>query len=112
MTGPLISIEVIYALPDEQTVIEVSIEENATVHDAILASGLADRKFSDPALDIVMDQTPVGIYGERVGYQDQLQDGDRIEIYRPLQLDPMQARRARAQSQKANSRSSKKQKSR
>lgn len=96
---PLIDIEVVYALPDEQTVIELAIANDATVYDAILASGLLERKFTDPTLNIVVDDTPVGIYGERVTYQDQLQNGDRIEIYRPLQLDPMQARHARAKAQ-------------
>ena len=99
MTNSFINIEVVYALPDEQTVIELSVAYNATVHDAILASGLLDRQFTDPALNVIINQTPVGIFSERVTYQDQLQDGDRIEIYRPLQLDPMQARHARAKAQ-------------
>lgn len=109
MTKPLIDIEVVYALPDEQTVIELAVAKDATVHDAIVASGLPERKFTNPALDIVVGVTPVGIYGERVDYQDQLQDGDRIEIYRPLELDPMQARHARAKAQQKGKRKTAKQ---
>lgn len=108
MTKARLNIEIVYALPDDQTVSELTVDEGATVEDAIVQSGLLDKKFSDPALNIIKNKTPVGIYAERVGWQDLLQDGDRIEIYRPLQIDPMEARRARAKSQQEKKKTGKK----
>ncbi len=93
-------IEVVYALQDDQTVFELTMTEGATVQDALQACGLLDKSYSDSSLNIIPGQTPVGIFGEKVTYQELLRDGDRVEVYRPLQIDPMQARRARAQAQK------------
>ena len=87
-------VEVIYALADEQFLAQVELAEGATVRDAVLASGVAE-KFEQ----VEVDETAVGIYGVRVSYTDNLQDGDRVELYRPLLIDPMEARRARAKSQ-------------
>lgn len=108
MSTTILNIEIVYALPDEQSVLELTIDEGSTVEDAITKSGLLDKQFSDPALNIVRNETPVGIYAERVGWQDLLQEGDRIEIYRPLLIDPMEARRARARSQQEKKKSGKK----
>ena len=96
----LLSIEVIYALPDEQNVIFVSLPAGSTVHDAVTHSGLLDNHWPNDNLKIIPGETPVGIFGERVSYDEPLEDGDRVEIYRPLVVDPMEARRARAHSQK------------
>lgn len=94
-----IHVEVVYPLLQEQTVIEVQLPSGSTVRDALRKSGLLDRKFADDALNIVQDVTPVGIYSERVTYDDILEEGDRVEVYRPLVLDPMEARRLRAKQQ-------------
>lgn len=88
------NIEVVYATPDAQTIVEIELAEPATVSDAISASGFYERYRS-----IEAGVTPVGIYGERVHYNTVLRDGDRVEIYRSLEVDPMQARRLRAQFQ-------------
>lgn len=90
----MINVEVVYALPSEQKVVQLSLAEKSTVSDAITASGLYARY-----AEIEPGKTPVGIYAERVTYDTLLRDGDRVEIYRPLEVDPMQARRLRAQSQ-------------
>lgn len=87
-------IEVVYALPDRQPIKQLELPEGAIVRDAVLASGFAD-KFDE----VIVDETAVGIYGARVSYADVLQDGDRVELYRPLLIDPMEARRARAKTQ-------------
>ena len=92
------NVEIVYATPDEQLIKTVELVEGATVRDAVLASGFTDR-FDQ----LVLDETPVGIYGVRVTYADELQDGDRVELYRPLVVDPMEARRARAKAQKGRS---------
>ncbi len=89
-------IEVVYATETEQPIVQLELAEGATVQDAVSASGLATT-YSD----IKVGETPVGIYSERVQYDTQLRDGDRVEIYRSLQLDPMAARRLRAEAQAA-----------
>jgi len=88
-----ITVEVVYATPDEQPIVELQLAAGATVKEAIETSGFADQ------YDIEVGETPVGIYAERVEYNTVLQDGDRVEIYRTLPLDPMQARRLRAEVQ-------------
>ena len=87
-------VEVVYATAIQQEVIELALTENSTVQDAIVQSALIDRY-----PEIELGQTPVGIYGEKVGYDTVLQQGDRVEIYRPLIVDPMEARRLRARKQ-------------
>lgn len=87
-------------MPNEQNVQSLALPSGATVLDALKASGLLDKKFADDSLNLVAHQTPVGIYGERVGYDEVLENGDRVEVYRPLITDPMEARRARAKIQK------------
>ena len=108
MNKTQLTIEIVYALPEDQTVSEITVDEGSTVEDAIVQSGLLDIQFSDAALNIIKNETPVGIYAERVGWQDLLQEGDRIEIYRPLLIDPMEARRARAKNQQLKKKSGKK----
>ncbi len=90
-------VEVIYALAHEQLIVSLTLQADSTVREAVVRSGLLQRY-----PEIILDQSPVGIYGERVTYDSLLQDGDRVEIYRPLLVDPMEARRARARSQKEN----------
>lgn len=87
-------VEVVYAIPEEQLVIEIDLDEQATVADAINASGLYERY---PVIEPGV--TPVGIYGEKLHYNTVLSEGDRVEIYRPLEVDPMEARRLRARAQ-------------
>lgn len=79
---------------------ELSLPDGATVLDAIEQSGLLAKYRNDETLKITPGTTKVGIYGELAEFNDLLEDGDRVEIYRPLILDPMQARRVRAQAQK------------
>ncbi len=86
-----IRVEVAYALPDVQTVIELDMLEGATVRQALEQSGIA-RRHSE--IDIV--HASVGVFGRRKHPDARLNDGDRVEIYRPLIADPKQARRNRA----------------
>ena len=86
-------VDVVYALPDRQTQVGVSLADGATVADALGA--VADTEpFS--ALDLAA--VPVGVFGESVGRDRQLRDGDRVDIYRPVLVDPKEARRRRAAS--------------
>ena len=70
---------------------------DATVDDAVKASDLAQRF---PQLDWRQAMTP-GIWGREVGWDQPLQDGDRVELCRPLAVDPKVARRERFQRQGA-----------
>ncbi len=87
-----INIEVVYALPDEQTLLRKSLPVGTTVSEAIQASGLLE-KF--PELDL--STLKLGIFGKLTKGDTVLRDKDRIEIYRPLIADPKEVRRRRAE---------------
>jgi putative ubiquitin-RnfH superfamily antitoxin RatB of RatAB toxin-antitoxin module len=84
----LLKIELAYALPERQVVIEMEVTPGTTVAQAIEQSGIA-RYGADIA------SAPVGIFGERVTRETILRAGDRIEIYRSLTADPKAMRRQR-----------------
>ncbi len=86
-----INVEVAYAEPERQQIIPVNIDEGTTVGAAIVQSGIL---MAFPDLDI--ENSKVGIFGKLTTMQTQLQDGDRVEIYRPLIADPKEVRRQRA----------------
>jgi putative ubiquitin-RnfH superfamily antitoxin RatB of RatAB toxin-antitoxin module len=86
-------LEVACALPARQRLLEIVVDADCTVFDAVQRSGiLADF----PELDI--HQLKYGIWGEVVAAPQTTRprDGDRIEIYRPLLIDPKVVRQARA----------------
>lgn len=84
-------VDVAYARPDEQAVERVALPPKATVLDAITASGLLERF---PEIDLAT--AAVGIFGTAARLGDPVEEGDRVEIYRPLIADPKGARRERA----------------
>lgn len=86
----MIAVEVCYALPERIWRLRLQLADDATVAEAIEASGFA-REF--PQVDL--QASGVGIFGRLCGPQDGLHDGDRIEIYRALIHDPKDARRSR-----------------
>ncbi|MEX9252693.1 RnfH family protein [Pseudenterobacter timonensis] len=87
-----IAVEVAYALPEKQYLLRVSLEEGATVEEAIRASGLLELR-----RDIDLAANKVGIYSRPVKLADRVKEGDRVEIYRPLIADPKELRRQRAE---------------
>jgi len=87
-----IVVEVAYALPEKQYLQRVTLEEGATVEEAIRASGLLALRS-----DIDLAKNKVGIYSRPVKLADNVKDGDRVEIYRPLIADPKELRRQRAE---------------
>ena len=87
-----IAIEVVFGRPDSQSLVALSLEKGATVAVAIDRSGLAEN-YPDESLSDLL----TGIWGQIVDRDFVLKDGDRVEIYRPLQLDPREARRRLAQ---------------
>ena len=86
-----LNVSVVYALPEIQEQIQVKCYQGATIINAIQDSGILSKY---PEIDLDVQQ--VGIYGYRYGLDHPLQDGDRIEIYRPLHVSPTEARRLRA----------------
>lgn len=89
---PDIVVEVAYALPDKQYLYSVKVPEGSSVEQAIIASGLLEIRS-----DISLQQNKVGVFSRPVKLQDEVQSGDRIEIYRPLIADPKDLRRQRAE---------------
>ena len=84
-------IEVAYAKPAQQTLLSLELPEGSTAEAAILASGMLDRH---PEIDL--QQHKIGIFGKLCKLDQRLKAGDRVEIYRPLLIDPKEARRNRA----------------
>jgi uncharacterized protein len=93
MAGPegLLTVEIVYALADAQDLIEIEIVPGTTVRKAIMQSGILQRY---PQIDLAADK--VGIFGRVVELDLVLEEGDRVEIYRPLRAEPKDARRQRA----------------
>lgn len=89
----MIKVEVAYATPEKQLIIEVEVEPGTSMMEAALASGI-DKEFD--GLDVA--SSPMGLFGRKVAKpaQEILREGDRVEIYRPLIIDPKQARANRA----------------
>lgn len=102
MTDQQISLEVAYATPEKQALLEVVVEQGTTVEQAILASGIIKR-FPDINLEILK----VGIWNRTCKLTELPKKGDRIEIYRPLIADPKEARRRRAEKAKEEGRANK-----
>ncbi|HHR5884277.1 RnfH family protein [Providencia sp. JGM181] len=92
-----INIEVTYALPEKQFLLSVKVAEGTTIEDAIIASGILTLRS-----DIDLKKNKVGIYSRPAKLGDVVQEGDRIEIYRPLIADPKELRRKRAEKSKEN----------
>ena len=87
-TPETMRVEVVYALPDRQAVVRLTVPRGTRVKDAIAQSGLLQR-----FPDIDLAQSRVGIFSRTITLETNLNDGDRVEIYRPLTRDPKQARR-------------------
>lgn len=90
-----LNIEVTYALPEKQFLLSVKVKEGATIEEAILASGILALRD-----DIDLKKNKIGIYSCPAKLTDLVQDGDRVEIYRPLIADPKELRRKRAEKSK------------
>lgn len=99
--GKNVNVEVAYATPEKQVVIPVNIQDDAQLIEAILVSGVLEMF---PELQKVHDENvfslKVGIFSKPRDLGDYVSEGDRIEIYRPLQNDPKEMRRSRASAMK------------
>lgn len=88
----MIKVELVYVALDKTTVhMPLNLKSEATVVDALNASGIYGTHPETRDM-------PVGIYTKQVSLHQVLREGDRIEIYRPLLLDPKEKRRQKAKS--------------
>lgn len=92
----MLRIEVVYALPERQAVVSLTLPAGSTVQQAIETSGLLAAY---PEIDLM--QNKLGIYARLVKPDAPLRDRDRVEIYRPLIADPKEVRKQRAAEGKA-----------
>ena len=93
-------VAVAVALPGRQEVFAVELRHGATVADAIAAARVFERF---PQLDAA--GVAFGIWSRACGRAAPLRDGDRVEVYRPLEADAKAQRRARAQVKPSSPRS-------
>jgi putative ubiquitin-RnfH superfamily antitoxin RatB of RatAB toxin-antitoxin module len=91
-----VRIEVVYARPQGAIQRSYELPAAATVGDALRAAA-ADAAF----VGIDLKGAPIGVFGAPARREQPLCPGDRVEIYRPLTLDPKAARRARVQQARA-----------
>ncbi len=92
----LISIEVVYARPDQQLLLQVQVPAGSTIQYAIECSGMMSHF---PEIDLAKQK--VGVFSKQRELSDVIHAGERIEIYRPLTIDPKDARRAKAKKKAA-----------
>ena len=93
MTTDVLRIELACATGPRQELLEVFVSPGSTVGQIIDESGIYEL-FSREELETAA----VGIWGRPVNRDQGVRDGDRIEFYRPLQMDPREARRRLAES--------------
>lgn len=84
-------VEICYAEPDEQVLLSLKVPIGSTAFQAIELSNILVRF---PEIDL--SKNPVGIFSRKVSLSQILRDGDRVEIYRPLLIDPKEIRRQKS----------------
>ena len=90
-----VSVELVLATRERQVLLAMTVNEGATVDEVIAASGIASR-----FPELAVEEMPAGIWGKPVARESKVNDGDRVELYRPLEIDPREARRQRALAEK------------
>lgn len=93
----MIRVQVCHALPSETFLADLELPPGSTLLQAVLASGVQQRY---PQIDLATQK--LGIFGKLRPADTVLRDGDRVEIYRPLQADPKETRRRRAKHRQAH----------
>ena len=84
-------VTIVYATTDDQFLAELDLEDGSTVQHAIEQSGLLQQH-----TEISLNENRVGVFNQIVSLDTKLKDKDRVEVYRSLLIDPMEARRLRA----------------
>ncbi|WP_371287247.1 RnfH family protein [Colwellia ponticola] len=97
-----VTVEVVYGVPHKQKILTILVTADTTVEQAIMASGIIDLF---PEIDLSINK--VGIWNRAVKLSDEVNDLDRIEVYRPLIADPKDVRKRRAEKAKLEGRADK-----
>jgi putative ubiquitin-RnfH superfamily antitoxin RatB of RatAB toxin-antitoxin module len=87
-----VRVTVVYCAPGCEDISEVTLPAGATVGDAIGVAGVLGRR-----PEIGTSSPDVGVWGRSCALTQRVEDGDRVEIYRPLTVDPKEARRVRVE---------------
>jgi len=90
-----IDVEVVYALPEEQSLLTVKVPPQATIKEVILKSGILEL-YPELAKQFEEEKLETGLFGKLATMKQKVRDKDRIEIYRPLIADPKEVRKKRA----------------
>lgn len=91
MDEELITVEVAYAPAEQQFLVKMDVPSQTTLAEVIQLSSVISEF---PEIDL--NTQKVGIFGQLANLTQLARHGDRIEIYRPLKIDPMDARRQKA----------------
>lgn len=91
----MVEIEIVYGTAERQLLQRLSVAEGTTAREAVLRSRIAEEF---PEADV--HNAPLGIFGKAVKDDTVLRDKDRVEVYRPLLIDPKEARRLRVRNNK------------
>ena len=89
------SVEIVLATPERQVLLVVDVEAGASVADVISQSAIASH-----FPGVAVAELAAGIWGKPVSRECKVKEGDRVELYRPLEIDPREARRQRARADK------------
>lgn len=98
----MINVDVVFALPTTSTTLSLKVPQGTTAEQAVRLSGIIDKYDEIDATALTL-----GIWNRTVKLNQELKEGDRIEIYRPLIADPKDARRKRAEKAKEEGRANK-----
>ncbi|SHL26457.1 RnfH family protein [Halomonas caseinilytica] len=92
----VVNVEVAFALPHRQRIVSLTLPEGVSAREAVRKADLA-QYFPDVPRE-TFENAALGIFGKALRDPDRyaLQEGDRVEVYRPLRIDPKAARAARA----------------
>lgn len=95
-----LEVEVAFALPDRQRIVSLTVPEGTTARQAVALAGLEQHFPECPPATFA--EADLGIFGRRLRDPEgqRLRAGDRVEVYRPLEIDPKAARAARAAREK------------
>ncbi|RUR30838.1 RnfH family protein [Vreelandella andesensis] len=99
MAADTFAVEVAFALPHKQRIVAVEVPQGTTARQAVVMADLPSL-FPEIPSD-TFEQAPLGIFGKalRQPEKEALRLGDRVEVYRPLEIDPKAARLERAKRQ-------------
>lgn len=92
-TSSLLHIQIAYATPDQEILLDLDVPEHTTIQQALVKSDIASH-----GVDI--SQLAVGIYGKKKTLDYVVREHDRIELYRPLVADPKDSRRRRVEKER------------